>query len=141
MTRDEHALAWWRRLPTITMTLETARALPEYSVTNPTGVTPGKMWRRHNGAYDQAFIRDDGVPRWVICRYENAPPLEERGPTGEITVTPMCKVGMYRLVVRRPMNRQCPTCKSKGFEVSVLGPTRCTFCDGTDSGNPPERDE
>lgn len=32
----------------------------------------------------------------------------------------------------------CPTCKSKGFEPSVLGNTRCTFCDGTEGGNPPD---
>jgi len=31
----------------------------------------------------------------------------------------------------------CPTCQSQGFEVSKLGPTRCTFCDGTEGGNPP----
>lgn len=31
----------------------------------------------------------------------------------------------------------CPTCQSQGFAVSKLGPTRCTFCDGTEGGNPP----
>lgn len=31
----------------------------------------------------------------------------------------------------------CQTCQSKGFTVSKLGPTRCTFCDGTEGGNPP----
>lgn len=34
-------------------------------------------------------------------------------------------------------NRLCPTCKSKGFNLSVLGPDRCTFCDGTEGGNSP----
>jgi hypothetical protein len=33
--------------------------------------------------------------------------------------------------------RTCPTCGSKGFDVSVLGPDRCSFCDGTEGGNPP----
>jgi hypothetical protein len=32
---------------------------------------------------------------------------------------------------------KCPTCRSQGFEVSILGPDRCTFCDGTVGGNPP----
>ena len=36
---------------------------------------------------------------------------------------------------------ECPTCKSVGFEVSVLGANRCTFCDGTFSGNPPTKQE
>ena len=32
----------------------------------------------------------------------------------------------------------CPTCKSIGFNSSVLGQDRCEFCGGTFSGNPPE---
>lgn len=58
------------------------------------------------------------------------------------TRTAMCKIVTYRPVVRVKMGRrfECPTCKSKGFEVSVLGPMRCTFCDGTESGNPPEEE-
>ncbi len=32
---------------------------------------------------------------------------------------------------------ECPLCKSKGFEPSRTG-TGCTFCDGTEGGNPPE---
>lgn len=35
---------------------------------------------------------------------------------------------------------ECPTRQSKGFEQSQL-PNRCTFCDGTFSGNPPTRKE
>lgn len=35
---------------------------------------------------------------------------------------------------------ECPTCESKGFEPSKL-PNRCTFCDGTFSGNPPTAEE
>jgi hypothetical protein len=31
----------------------------------------------------------------------------------------------------------CPTCKSEGFKFSRLGQDRCTFCDGTEGGNPP----
>lgn len=35
---------------------------------------------------------------------------------------------------------ECPSCKAKGFEPSLL-PNRCTFCDGTFSGNPPTAEE
>ena len=31
----------------------------------------------------------------------------------------------------------CPSCKSEGFLPSKLGPHRCTFCDGTESGQGP----
>lgn len=31
----------------------------------------------------------------------------------------------------------CPGCGASGFGPSVLGPDRCQFCDGTESGNPP----
>lgn len=35
------------------------------------------------------------------------------------------------------MSIECLTCKSKGFAKSILGEHRCTFCDGTEGGNPP----
>lgn len=31
----------------------------------------------------------------------------------------------------------CPSCGAKGFDQSILGADRCTFCDGTEGGNPP----
>lgn len=31
---------------------------------------------------------------------------------------------------------ECPVCKSIGFELSITG-DGCTFCDGTEGGNPP----
>jgi len=31
----------------------------------------------------------------------------------------------------------CPSCNSKGFPISKLGPHRCTFCDGTEGGQGP----
>lgn len=34
---------------------------------------------------------------------------------------------------------KCPTCGSSGFAPSSQYPfTRCTFCDGTEGGNPPD---
>ncbi|XAO53929.1 hypothetical protein [Pseudomonas phage Max] len=38
-------------------------------------------------------------------------------------------------------NRTCPTCEATGFQQSTLGPDRCTFCDGTEGGNPPEEED
>lgn len=72
-TTDAEALRWWRSLPSLRITMQEFKRLPEYSATSPTGVTPGKRWRRHNGAYDQAFLRAGGKSRWVICEYQEAP--------------------------------------------------------------------
>lgn len=36
--------------------------------------------------------------------------------------------------------RLCVTCGSKGFEPSILGEDRCTFCDGTEGGAGPKPD-
>lgn len=36
---------------------------------------------------------------------------------------------------------KCITCGSQGFDVLVLGPDRCTFCDGTEGGNPPTQED
>lgn len=33
--------------------------------------------------------------------------------------------------------RECWTCHSRGFDESILGPDRCSFCDGTEGGNEP----
>lgn len=51
---DTHAL----------MTMATFKALPEYSCTIPSGVYPGKMWRRHDGAHDHMRKRP---PIWMLC--------------------------------------------------------------------------
>lgn len=51
------------------MSKETFEALPEYSASNPSGVYPGKMWRRYDGVYDQAFLRSGGTPEWLLVWY------------------------------------------------------------------------
>lgn len=59
--------------------------LGEYSGTIPTGVTPGKRWRRHDGIFSM-----DGLPPvWLICEY---------GP--EINET--CAILRYRPLIRMP---------------------------------------
>lgn len=41
--------------------------LMEYSCSQPSGVYDGKMWKRHNGIYDQRFLAGGGVPEWLLC--------------------------------------------------------------------------
>ena len=50
---DTHAL----------MTHATFKSLPEYSGTIPSGVYPGKMWRRHDGIFDRNAKRRP----WLLC--------------------------------------------------------------------------
>lgn len=45
------------------------RELPEYSTSQPSGVYPGKMWKRHDGAFDHEFIARGGKPDWLLCWY------------------------------------------------------------------------
>jgi hypothetical protein len=99
------ALLWWRQLPPMQVTLQELKKLPEYSTTNPTGVIPGKRWRRHNGAFDSGFKAAGGIPRWVICRYEEAPDESRNvlSPDGEGYVKKriqMCKIVSYRPAIR-----------------------------------------
>jgi hypothetical protein len=50
--------------------------LAEYSATMPTGVYPGKMWKRHDGVYDPVFLAAGGVPTWKLCWFG----FSEKGP-------------------------------------------------------------
>lgn len=64
---------WYRSLPPLHISMADLSRLPEYSATNPTGVTIGKTWKRLNGAFDPEFKRAGGVPFWVVVRYEEDP--------------------------------------------------------------------
>jgi hypothetical protein len=104
---DAIALAWWRELPPMQITLQEMQALPEYSVSNPTGVIVGKRWRRLNGAFDSTFRKSGGVPRWIICQYEsaedefrNVPTKDHRG--WERERMQMANIARYRPVIRVP---------------------------------------
>ena len=48
--------------------------LDEYSATLPTGTTPGKRWRRHDGAFDPSCEK----PFWLIGEYAAIPDDPER---------------------------------------------------------------
>ena len=64
--------------PRLRITCEAFLALPEYSATNPTGTTPGKRWRRLDGAFDAKFLRSGGKPRWLICQYDPDSPEDAK---------------------------------------------------------------
>ncbi len=49
-----------------TMSQKTFDALHDYSCSKPTGVYPGKMWRRHDGAFDRKFLAAGGKPTWLL---------------------------------------------------------------------------
>ena len=53
---DTHAL----------MEQATFAALNHYSCSLPSAVYHGKMWRRHDGVYDPAFIASGGKPEWLL---------------------------------------------------------------------------
>jgi hypothetical protein len=51
------------------MTTATFNALAEYSCTNPSGAYEGKMWKRHDGAFDRAYLASGGKPEWKLVWY------------------------------------------------------------------------
>ncbi|WP_152338585.1 hypothetical protein [Pseudorhizobium banfieldiae] len=65
-------------LPGLHLTRAEFEALDEYSATLPTGTTPGKRWRRHDGAYDP----DCENPFWLIGEYD--PDDDGKGPSIKI---------------------------------------------------------
>lgn len=81
-----HPLAsYWEQPPTseiliddeyALMTQKTFHALQDYSASRPSGVYEGKMWKRHDGAYDQEFLSKGGKPQWLLCWFG----LSEIGP-------------------------------------------------------------
>jgi hypothetical protein len=55
------------------MTKRTFDELKEYSASFPSGVYPGKMWKRHDGAFDPAFLAAGGKPEWLLVWFGNHP--------------------------------------------------------------------
>lgn len=63
-------------LPRLRLTPQQFEDLRDYSASYPTGTTPGKMWRRLDGAFDYAFIRAGGKPYWMVMQYDPAAPSD-----------------------------------------------------------------
>lgn len=57
-------------LPPLHMTKAEFEALDDYSATYPTGTTPGKRWRRHDGAHDPRCEK----PVWIVGEYGDIEP-------------------------------------------------------------------
>lgn len=69
---------YWKQPPTNSIVIDdthaamdkkTFDALPEYSCSIPSGVYPGKMWRRENGAFDKEFLKKGGKTEWMLMWY------------------------------------------------------------------------
>lgn len=69
---------FYESLPALHLTKAEFEALGEYSATLPTGTTPGKKWKRHDGAYDPACDK----PVWIIGEYD--PEDDGTGPAIKI---------------------------------------------------------
>ncbi len=67
---DAEHRAFVASLPPMRLTPQQFMDLLEYSSSNPTGTTNGKMWRRLDGVFDHAWRARGGKPRWIICQYD-----------------------------------------------------------------------
>lgn len=57
--------SFYETLPPLHLTKAEFDALDEYSATMPTGTTPGRRWKRHDGAFDPSCRK----PVWIIGEY------------------------------------------------------------------------
>lgn len=76
--RANAAHEYYASLPPYHLTKAEFEALPEYSATLPTGTTPGKMWKRHDGAHDPSCKE----PFWILGQYD--PEDDGKGPNIKI---------------------------------------------------------
>ena len=70
------------------MSQSTFESLKEYSCSDPSGVYPGKMWKRNNGVYDPQFLAGGGKPYWCLCWYD----VSEKGDD-------WCSTKLRRIVI------------------------------------------
>ncbi len=75
-TQETEAL---KKLPRERLSKRLFDSLPEYSTTDPTGVYPGKVWKRdlHAAMWDWGrgrLIRPNEAPLWVLCEYVRSKP-------------------------------------------------------------------
>jgi len=70
---------YWNQPPTSAILIDDTHALmeqktledlAEYSATIPTGVYPGKMWKRHDGIFDKVFLVRGGTAVWLLMWYD-----------------------------------------------------------------------
>lgn len=78
MTEEQNR--WYKSLPVEKIKETSLKALPEYSLSDPTGTTIGKVWKRNI-----AWSEGPGHEQWVICEYVKHPDpklvkIEERRP-------------------------------------------------------------
>lgn len=93
--KTEHDV-WFENLPIICMMRYEFEALPEYSCTWPTGVTPGKRWRRHDGVHD---FKSKKSPVWFVLEY--GPEYICKGPEHWLIGKPVCDTIWYKPIISR----------------------------------------
>lgn len=83
--------------------------LRDYSASYPTGTTPGKMWRRLDGAFDHAFVKAGGQPYWMVMQYDPAAPsdaaIEAMKARGEPVPTRISILRFKPVIVLRAASR------------------------------------
>lgn len=67
---NQRAIDNIRKLPPLRLTPSEFDALLEYSASLPTGTTPGKRWKRLDGAHDLTWKARGGKPAWMIGEYD-----------------------------------------------------------------------
>lgn len=96
-------------LPRLRLTPQQFGRLLEYSASYPTGTTPGKMWRRLDGAFDRAFIQAGGQPYWMVMQYDPEAPSDAEVARMEATGIrpPNIKILRFKpaIVIRADMRR------------------------------------
>ena len=68
-----------KNLPVKKISRKAFDSLYEYSCTNPTGVFPGKVWKRNLNAYTfgemmTTPLRRPKRPLWILCKYVTTKP-------------------------------------------------------------------
>lgn len=89
-------------LPPLRLTPREFREMPDYSASFPTGTTPGKRWKRLDGAHDLNFRRTGGKPVWMVGEYDPTAPtkveiaaMKARGEKPPTSI----KINWYRPVI------------------------------------------
>ena len=75
-TKEQETL---ESLPVKKISRKAFDSLYEYSCTNPSGVFPGKVWKRNLNAYTfgemmATPLRSPRPPLWILCKYVTSKP-------------------------------------------------------------------
>lgn len=120
------------------MTLDTFKQLAEYSITNPSGAYPGRMWRRYDGVGDMDFRRAGGQPEWLLgwygfCRKPECPGCENVSTNFRKIIIADIRCGLPPLKLDEWIDRfGRQRLESEHLEVTECDPRTCadSICRG-----------